>query len=253
MNRILVALIFVIFAIPVFSQDNSVEFGLFGLINRNLNFNYERKLTDYASANMGFGYLLPGAPPHVNTVLDILTDADTEGYVEDALRNMKFSAVSFTPELRYYFEKSGCKGLYFGGYAKYANYCYTSQYTSDVNYSNSSGQSQTKKDVVFTLSGKFHTLGAGLSLGYKWIIEEKFVVDWCIAAPGLIYGFSKANVVAPEFPPEESITDFVKNELDVIPDFLGKINVSEVSKIEAQGVWKKIYPTCRFNLSIGYL
>ena len=235
------------------SQDNSLEFGLFGLVNRNLFLNYERRLTDYASANIGIGYLIPGRLPHVNGALNILTDAETEGYVAEALRDMKFSGVSITPELHYYFGKNGCKGLYLGGYARYADYFYTSQYISDVDYTNSSGQSKTKENVVFTLTGNFQTLGVGLSLGYKWRIADKFVVNWCVAAPGLIYGFAKANVVAPEFPPEESINDFVENELDVLPDILGKIDVSEVSKIEAQGKWNKIYPTCRFNLSLGYV
>ena len=242
-----------LFSMQLFSQDNSVEFGLFGLINRNMYFSYEKKLTEYASADIGFGYLLPGQLPHVNIAIGILQTAETEGFFEDALRNLKFSGVSFTPELHYYFAQDGCKGLYIGPYARYADYFYNSEYIADVDYTNNAGLSQTKKDVVFTLTGNYQTYGVGFVFGYKWLIADKYIIDWCIAGPGLLYASAKSNVVAPEFPPEEPIKDFVENELSVIPDFLGKIDVTEVSKIEAQGTWKKIYPNCRFNISIGYV
>lgn len=253
MKKIFLVFSIIILSVPVFSQDNSVEFGFFGLINRNIYVSYERKLTDYASAGIGFGYIIPGKLPHVNAAIGILSNVETEGYFEDALKNLKFSAFSITPELHYYFGKSGCKGLYIGPYARYADYFYHSQYTADVDYTNSSGLSLTKNEVVFTLTGNYQTFGAGIVFGYKWLIQDKFIIDWCIAGPGLLYATAKANVVAPDFPPEEPIKDFVENELNVIPDLLGKIDVTEVSKIEAQGTWKKIYPNCRFNISVGYL
>ncbi|PKP22177.1 MAG: hypothetical protein CVU05_04975 [Bacteroidetes bacterium HGW-Bacteroidetes-21] len=232
------------------AQSNKVDLGLTGLINRNLNFSYERKLSDKFSVKSGLGYMLPGKLPWLDYSKEFLNDNETEGYLVVALNNLRISAISITPEIRFFPKGNALKGLYLGPYAKYADYMFNSSYTSDVDYTDN-GLPFTKKDVVFDLSGHIRKAGAGIVIGYQWIASETISFDLCLFGPGLVYAFATSTVDSPEFPSSRDIGEFTQEELSVIPNVLGTIEVEQTSRISAKGTWNQILPICRFNLSIG--
>lgn len=247
-----ITLLNVLMSFQIFSQNYLAGMGLTGLVNRNLNLSLERKVKEFGSAEIDIGLLIPGRIPHINSVIGSLTDELTEGYVETAFENMKFSAFSITPEIHYFPKKVAMKGLYFGPYARFANYMFTSDFNADVDYTDEYGDSQVAEGVVFNLKGSVQKIGVGVLVGYQWIFSEKYFIDWYIAGPGLLYASAHSNVVSPNFPSEREIDEFVENELEVIPEIFGDIEVTAVSDIEARGVWKRILPTCRFNVTLGF-
>lgn len=252
-TRLLILVSIISITTPLLAQNNAAGLGLFGLINRNINFTYEKKVFHEASIKLGFGVLIPGKLPHLNSVINVLSDDETEGYFKKALEEIRFSAYSFTPEIRLYPKKNTPNGFYIGPYARYARYIFKSSFNSDVDYTDEFGNSQTESEVVFDLKGRIQKIGVGISIGYQTIISEKFFVDFNLVGPGLMYVNAKSNVISPNFPSEESISEFVKNELDVIPDIFGDIDVEALSDIEAKGTWNRILPTYRCNISIGFV
>lgn len=236
--------------IPVTAQNNKVDLGLTGLINRNLNFSYERKLSDKFSVKSGLGYMLPGKLPWLEQSKGLLGDNETEGYLMIALNNLRISAFSVTPEIRFFPKGNALKGFYIGPYAKYADYMFNSSYTADVDYSENS-ISYTKNDVVFDLSGHVRKAGGGIVMGFQWLASETVSFDLCLFGPGLVYAFATSTVDSPEFPSSRDIGEFTSEELSNIPEALGVIEVEQLSRVSAKGTWNSILPICRFNLSVG--
>lgn len=249
-KAILVFAIALISVASVLAQKSIVDLGIIGLINRNLNFSFEQKLYDKFSVKCGLGYMLPGKLPWLGISKSFMGDNETEGYLEIALDNLRISAINLTPEIRFFPKGKALKGLYMGPYAKYADYMFKSSYTSDVDYTDN-GSSYTKQDVVFELTGHLRKVGAGIVIGYQWIISEKFSVDLCLFGPGLVYAFASSTVDSPEFPSSRDIGEFTAEELSNIPDILGKIDVEQLSRTSAKGTWNRFLPVCRFNLSVG--
>ncbi|OFY38107.1 MAG: hypothetical protein A2W91_18395 [Bacteroidetes bacterium GWF2_38_335] len=252
MKKIILTLTLTFYAlINLNAQSNKIDIGLFGLLNRNLSFSFEHTLSDYATFRMGASYMLTGELPWLDASKGLLDSSGTEGYLEIALNKLRISAYSFTPEFRFYPKGAAMTGLYIAPYLKYADYRFTSVYQSDVDYFDADSLF-TAEDVVFDLSGHIRKAGAGLAIGYQWLISDAVSLDFCFFGPGFVYAFASSTVDAPKFPASRDIGEFTQEELSEIPDILGLIDVEQVTPTQAKGTWNKLLPIYRFNISIGF-
>ncbi|MFH2094917.1 MAG: DUF3575 domain-containing protein [Bacteroidota bacterium] len=249
-KQVITLIILSLFIAGAKAQDNAVGIGLFGLMNRNLNLTFERKFSDKTSLKAGIGFMIPGKLPWLDISKNYMQDNETEGYLEIALDKLRISAISVTPEFRFYPGGSALKGFYLGPYLKYANYMFSSSYISDVDYVDN-GLDYTQEDVVFELKGNVQKMGGGIMVGYQWIISEAVSIDWCLSGPGVVSAFASSTVEAPNFPASRHIGDFTEEELSNIPEVFGKIDVEQKSQTVAEGTWSRILPIYRFNISIG--
>jgi hypothetical protein len=232
------------------AQKLKADLGVFGLINRNVNVSLEYGLSDKFSVKGGLGYMLPGRLPWLDFSKDLLDDSETEGYLGIALDNLRISAISLSPEIRFFPGGQALKGLYLGAYGRMSNYMFSSSYTSDVDYTDG-GQNFTKENVVFDLSGHLTKIGGGLSIGYQFFLWETISVDMNFFGAGLVYAYASSTVDSPEFPSSRGIGEFTAEELSIIPDILGVVDVEQLSNTSARGTWGRILPVYRANLSIG--
>lgn len=183
------------------AQDNVVKLHLEGLAFKQLNFSYERVLSDKLSAGAKIGFFIPGKIPGLVYTPEIPVD----GYVANELLKNRFTGVSIVPEIRFYPGGKAPKGFYLGAYIRYNTYklglSQTESYKlSDQEYQDLSPTEDyyslvdhTNKsiDATLDLEVKLRQFGLGGQIGVQWCIGDKVTIDWGII--GIGYDFYKIS------------------------------------------------------------
>lgn len=93
------------------------------------------------------------------------------------------TAVRITPEYRIYFGKKGPKGLYMPLFLRYIN----EAYSADISYL------EDGVDKGGEGEAKLVTTGAGLGLGYQFVIKNRVTLDFTVGLGG---GWTSVNVTS---------------------------------------------------------
>ena len=158
---LVISAIILSFASTLYGQGanpNVVKLNLGGLLFQNLSFQYERAISNKVSLGLGVSFM-----PERN-LPSMLIGKD------EVLAKVLMNDFSITPELRWYpYTDDGAPaGFYFAPYARYSRFTATMPFT------------HVQSGKTFDLTGQYSGIGAGLMLGYQWLIADKFSIDWWI-------------------------------------------------------------------------
>jgi hypothetical protein len=153
------------------ANPNVVKMNLGGLVFQNLSFQFERAVSNKVSLALGVSFM-----PERNVPSMIVGDGQD-------ISRISLSDFSVTPELRWYptTGDGAPQGFYFAPYIRYTRFSMTMPHTN------------VKSGKEFTLNGTFTGMGAGLMIGYQWLISDKFSVDWWLM--GVHGGSASVNLV----------------------------------------------------------
>lgn len=150
------------------AQDNVAKFGLFNLLFRTVNVEYERVINDNQSVAIQAGVFLPWNNPG-----GIVESAELEGI---ALQQVSMNGFNLTPQYRFYLSQKGAPaGFYIAPYLNLNTVSLRSDFVTTV----SDGTQSEQVDATATL--RWLGLGGGVQLGAQWIISDAFVIDWYFA------------------------------------------------------------------------
>lgn len=201
---------------------------------RNINISYERVLKPYRSFSINAGYF--ELPQFTKKLFDSLEIKNTS----------KRSGFSVSGDYRFYFKKRNRRmapdGLYWG---VFGSYHYT-QFDNTITVVNSPS---IQGDLLF--GAKLNILGAGLELGYQFIIKERLSIDLIFMGPSLSMYTTKLSLGGDISADEEdeylqAIYDVLKN---TIPGFEQLVQDRNVT---ASGANISMGFGLRYMIQIGY-
>jgi hypothetical protein len=149
------------------TEENSglhgaIKLNIFPLLLKNISLQAEIGINKNASGCLGFS---------------IIGQRNIPGFLTPSIfTNAKLSGWSITPEFRWYpgegQDGQPPQGFYIAPYFRYSKYTLTGDFNYD--YSN---LIIIRANVKGTYSGK----GIGAMLGYQWVVNNHFSIDWWIA------------------------------------------------------------------------
>jgi len=193
-----------------------VKVNLSSLALKNYQVTYERHLAPHLSLSLGVRYMPKTSLP-VQDILSNTTD------VKDQSINLGRTTVAnfaITPEFRFYFFKSGMKGLYTAPYLRYSSFDFLvpvryNDFTSPKNSSSTKPEDQyTRRDADF--AGKLTAFSVGNMIGYQTQILKKVVLDfWIIGGHyGKVSGTLSTDAFVPIFTKIASTSGATQQQLD---------------------------------------
>ncbi|HRH69459.1 MAG TPA: DUF3575 domain-containing protein [Flavobacteriales bacterium] len=217
---------------------NLVKLGLSSGFASTISLNYERVLNQDISVAMTVSYMLPRRN---GGLLDLQTDEI------DMSSNRKLSGVFFTPEVKWFLEKSDTRdaprGFYMGAYGRYSNMRLTAEMSASGEGTDVSGTAYGNLQVDLIEAG------LGIDAGYQILaLNERLVFDFVFFGPRWSYYTLKVDA---EFNGEGELAEDLEQALE---DALGRdivpLNVDVAkSGSSTSGVSSMGY---RAGLKIGY-
>ncbi|MDO5522739.1 MAG: DUF3575 domain-containing protein [Bacteroidia bacterium] len=216
---------------------------MLGWATRNIGFYGERILTKNISAIVGINVMPQGGIPYIN---NFVTD-------DPQIENIEIGTFSFTPELRFYLNRSGYgRGFYIAPYYKYERYK-VSNFLIELEDENS-----TTNEI--DVSGNLNTHSVGAVIGVQWLLGRKknIALDWSII--GAHYGSNKGffnGTSTFEMSDEEQadlkdeITDMF-NDIELLGKKMTEVESVNVTSNSAEASTKGPWAFIRASLSIGY-
>lgn len=162
-TKSLLMLLFLIAGIAAGAQNNVIKAGFTGAVIGDFNIGIEKKVTPKSSLHLKAGFLEPTSSPVV----------PVENLIPEPYRMLEVNGgLTTSLEFRFYLSrKEGLRGFYLAPYARHFS------------------QSMLFEDVIdeyaFKVDGQLNTYGAGLQLGYQWIIKEVFSIDLFFLGSGI--------------------------------------------------------------------
>jgi len=233
MKRFLI-IVFMFVTAAGFSQQNVIKLGLSGMSYGMYSLSYERQITPKSSLNLLLGYWNVNAGLLSNDSLEI-----GDGF---GISSYKYG---FNSEIDYRFYvggQGGIKGLYIGPYARYWNY-------SAVLYDEING-------VNFDVNSNVSSIGMGFQMGYHWIINNKFSIDWYFVGLGLermnINIEYIAKVPGYTYTGSQDIQDDIKNVFNDFDYLYKRIKTESIPNKNATAKLPFFSPGIKTGFSIGY-
>jgi len=170
---------------PVIGQNiqeddrrNMLKVNVLGFTSGSISLQYERRLTPKTSVVVGMNIMPERDIPYFNFVEDIVKD---KGAI-DLLKDVKMTAFSLTPEVRFYLGKEGMRGFYVAPFLRYDRF----SVSLPVDYIY-----QNRLETV-TINGNVDGFSAGLSFGAQWKLSERLYLDCTFV--GMSYGFASGEL-----------------------------------------------------------
>jgi hypothetical protein len=213
------------------AQENVIKAGVTGLFIGDINFGYERMMSHNSSLNFKFGFLNPTISPFISES-DITPDA----------YNLAEANGGITASLEYRFylsKKTGLKGFYVAPYLRYLS------------------QNMVFEDVIedfeFFVKTKNHSLGFGGQLGYQWVIDEIFTIDFFFFGTGIDFHNAELKYILVNKPPEFNYSMVTKHVDDVFADisYLHKKLRHEINADNHTTRLPFLFPGVRIGISVG--
>jgi hypothetical protein len=213
------------------AQDNIVKAGLSGAFLGDINFGFEKMMSDNSSLHFKIGYLDPLLSPLI----------PEKAFTPKAYNLLEGKGgISTSLEYRFYVSnKRGLQGFYIAPYLRYFN--------QDMLFDDEI------EGYIFTVDTKINTFGLGGQLGYQWIFNEIFALDLFFFGTGL--DFYKGEIkyeLSPE-PPGFNYGMVTPHVDDVFKDigFLYKKLEHEVNPGNHTSKLPFIFPGFRMGISVG--
>ncbi len=131
---------------PIFAQKqfkNILKTNLISPMAGAFHLNYERKINNKFSAQIGFMY---GGNPFLN--------------ISGFENNYRSNGIAVTPELRFYIEKQALKGFFFAISPRYKYF-----------------QLLGNTMPFYQTKAHYSSIGAGLLVGYQWLLDKKISLE----------------------------------------------------------------------------
>lgn len=159
-------------------RRNVLKVNVLGFTSGSISLQYERLLTPKTSVAVGMNIMPERDIPYFNFVEDIVKD---KGAI-DLLKDVKMTAFSLTPEVRFYLGKEGMRGFYVAPFLRYDRF----SVSLPVDYIY-----QNRLETV-TINGNVDGFSAGLSFGAQWKLSERLYLDCTFI--GMSYGFASGEL-----------------------------------------------------------
>ena len=232
-------------AFPAFAQTHVIKWRPLKLVNpvtRGISFGYEGVIGDQFSVNMGVKGLLPRDLSGADLTFKDVNEVQTGTGTIDA---GSLKGFTLTPEFRIYFsQKEGApKGFYMAPWLRYFNY------SADplITHINNQGEA-SQLDTRFAFSG----LGAGASMGFQWIWDSGFTLEWNIGGGVSGAGARFTGTVSGQI--EDDIDQF----LDNLSANLGGVPINFLRRLTNDGTELNArtpsfpWPIVKSELAIGF-
>jgi len=215
-----------------FAQKNSVKTGVTDALFGHFNLSYERAVTEKGALTIKFGYWNPTSSPFV-------TD---ESFTPEAYNFRKADGgYNVSIEYRFYLSsKSALNGFYVAPYLRYF------------------GQSGIFEDEIearlFDVNVNLNTFGLGAQIGYQWLINEAFTIDFYFFGAGIDLFDTKIKYTLQQPEPNfnyGTITDDVNEVFEDINYLESKLE-HEVNPDNHLSNLPFLFPGFRAGLSLGY-
>lgn len=215
-------------------RRNILKVNVLGFTSGSFSFQYERLIAPKTSVALGMNIMPERDIPYFNYVEDIVKD---KGAI-DLLKDVRMTAFSLTPEIRFYLGKEGLRGFYVAPFVRYDRF----RVTLPVDYIY-----QNRMESVI-INGNIDAFSAGLSFGAQWRLSERLYLDCTFI--GMSYGFASGELGGKRPLNAEEQTEVRK-----------ALNEAEIKKIDytynvhEQGVDVKIkgpWANAKFALAVGY-
>ena len=243
-KNLLLAGLFVIVSISLFSQTDStfapdyrrnvIKWNVTPFVlwsRKNINISYERILKPYRSFSVNAGYFeLPSTG--IYDSLNIKHTDDRGGF-------------SISGDYRFYFKKRNRKhapdGLYWG---PYGSFHYT-QFGSEIEVFDGDIKSTLITDARIAI------FGAGVELGYQFVIKERFTIDLIFMGPSLSVYSGKLTLSGDLEIDEDSeylkaIRDILIKKFPFLPELIDN------QEFSTSGVSTSLGFGMRYMIQLGY-
>lgn len=164
--------------------SNVIKLNLSSAIFKALGVQYERKLASRFSFALGGIYRPSSSLFFFKTLSDNAGNSGISPETAAMYESARFSRLSITPELRFYFKKKAPKGLYLAPFFRYNR----DQTRFDFKYSENN--STVRKTGQARLTENM--IGGGILFGLQILSKKKLAVDLWFLGPWL--GFNKATL-----------------------------------------------------------
>lgn len=164
MKKILFMSLIMLFALMGHAQKNAIKLGLFSTQIGDFNVNYERVLTETSSLNFNIGYW-----DFNSAFIDGLEYMPSSS--PDDIQFLKFKGSMHTAiDYRMYMgQKGAMRGFYLAPYIRYWG---QGMEMSDIMYSDT-----YRNQFSFDIDAKINSFGAGIQVGFQWIIRKHINLD----------------------------------------------------------------------------
>jgi hypothetical protein len=157
--------------------SNVVKLNVPSLLFKTVALQYERKLTKRFSLALGLMYRPKSSFFLYKFMADSASSFGLGPETAQMLRTARYSSLSFTPELRYYFKKRAPKGLYLAPFLRLRREVNSFAFNYDETNVNPSVRRTGLVDI------RENTFGGGLLFGYHLVSKKKFAIDFWFAGP----------------------------------------------------------------------
>jgi hypothetical protein len=154
-------------------QKNSVKMKFSGatIMANNLSFNYERKLSDAFSVNIGLNYTSKKVLPLKRIADEQLGPVLDSAGVNSDILNTKFNSWGIGLQFKYFFKKKALRGLYLAPYFGFQTgglkpFLFDFPDQNDINVKHEG-----------TVNAKFSFLGGGIGIGNQWVLNNGLTFD----------------------------------------------------------------------------
>lgn len=165
-------------------QKNVAKMSLFRAVNpfhRDVDFGYERMLTDHISFSLSMAIKVPYIPASLREFDGQKTNITDDLGTVTATSTMNISPLrgfGINPEFKFYTgkDKDAPEGFYVAPYFRY--YSTRMEASADVDFVD-----PLSNDASTTVQFKFTEAGGGIQLGYQWVIGPGITIDWYFLGP----------------------------------------------------------------------
>jgi hypothetical protein len=213
------------------AQENAIKTGFTGPFMGDLNFGYERAVSQNSSLNIKVGYFDLFMSPFIS-----------ENTITPKAYNLLEANGGYTASVEYRFylsKKRGIQGFYVAPYLRYIS--------QDMVFDDEI------ESYIFTVGTKANIMGIGGQLGYQWIFNDWFTVDLFFFGTGIDYYKAEIKYVLEPQPSGFNYTMVTPHVDDVFVDYkyLHKKLTHEVNDDNHTSKLPFLFPGMRIGASIG--
>lgn len=235
------------------AQDNSVKLTLSPamVLTNNFGLNYERKLTDFFSANLRVNLSSRKAVPFNGLATSLLGDLLDSNGVNSDVFNTKVVSYGASIQLRYFPAKEALKGFYI---APYFGLQAGKMKAFEFDFPDSNDPTIKHGGEV---NASFMFFGAGIGIGNQWIMDNGLTLDimWFGIGGGknkIILDGSNSSGSVNYADVNADVQQFFTDEAETI-DKYGVTATSSYSSNNIEIIAKHAFPYMKIlNFSIGY-
>lgn len=243
MKKTTILAVMMIIAFGVKAQDNIVKLGLGSILNRTVNLEYERVLTEKTSFLAEVGIGLPADIGETVFNASGINDGTNVNAID--VTSGKYNSFYFVGEYRFYTKGEGAKGFYVAPYLKFSNYSIDFEGT----YTNTD---RGFTDIPSEINTGMFVAALGASIGYQWLVNDKVAINWNIVGLGGSINRINAGFTSSDEGVFEAWEQDVRDFLSGVPSGSSIDITSDNASKTIEGSGSFPFVNLRVGLSVGY-